>query len=420
MKVDQEGRMTIKHLAEKQLSRREIARLLGVSEGTVRYHLSRQAEGAVDGRKRQPQLAADWSEQIAYYIAGVVQDDGPLNLAALHDWLVCEHKYPGSLRSVERYFRRHFPKPARRARRRVETPPGAQAQVDWDEYAGLWVAGRRVRAYRFHMKLSHSRRGATIWSPRNDQLAWLTAHNEAFRSLQGVPATVRIDNVKTAMARGAGPWGRLTTSYRGYSRSVRFHVDPCLPRSPEHKGKVERDILDRQRVSDVSKRHWDGWDELQEHARKQDLALARRRICPATGTTVMEAWQQELPYLAPVPLLPEPFDLVGVRRVNRDCTIGFEGRRYSVPFTLVGRMVEARGCARSVQILHDGRVVAEHPRHTRELILIEPGHYQGEATADILPPLPLGRLGRKLEEIARLKPQERPLDLYAALAEVAR
>ena len=411
--------MTIKHLAGKPVSNREIARLLGVSEGSVRYHRRRQQESAVDGRSRQPQLAAAWAEDIAHFV-GSQTEDGPVNLAALHDHLVCERGYTGSLRSLQRYFRKHFPAPKKRARRRVETPPGAQAQVDWDEYDRLWVGGQAVRAYRFHMKLSHSRYGATIWSPRKDQLAWLTSHNEAFRRLQGIPATVRVDNVKTAIVRGSGPWGELTPSYRRYARAVRFHVDACLPRSPEHKGKVERSILDHQQTADVTRRHWESWGELQEHADRLERRLATRRICPATGTPVIEAWRSELEHLAAVPLLPEPFDLVAARRVQRDCTVGFEGRRYSVPFALVGRQVEVRGCARVVQVVHEGQLVAEHERRTRELIVIDPGHYEGEATADVLPPLPLGRMGSRLQEIADMPPQQRPVDLYAALVEVAR
>lgn len=321
---------------------------------------------------------------------------------------------------MQRYFRKHFPKPRKRARRRVETPPGAQAQVDWDEYRRLWVGGRQVAGYRFHMKLSHSRMTATVWSPRKDQISWLTVHNEAFRRLKGIPATVRMDNVKTAVARGAGPWGELTPSYRRYARAVRFHIDACLPRSPEHKGKVERNILDHQRSSDVRHRHWDSWEHLQEHADLMDSRLAKRRICPATGTSVIEAWRKELFHLCAVPLLPEPFDLVATRRVQSDCTVGFESRRYSVPFALLDRMVEVRGCARVVQVLHDGSVVAEHPRHTPERILIDPAHYQGEPTLEVLAPMPLGRMGRRLQEIAGMSPQQRPVDLYAALAEVAR
>ena len=38
----------------------------------------------------------------------------------------------------------------------------------------------------------------------------------------------------------------------------------------------------------------------------------------------------------------------------------------------------------------------------------------------VLPPKPLGRMARKLQEIASLPVERRPVDLYAALAEVAR
>jgi predicted transcriptional regulator len=161
--------MTIQCLAQRGQSRRQIARMLGVTEGAVRYHLRRQASGATDGRARQRSQAEDVSEAIAHYME--VLDEGPVNLADLHDWLVAEHDYPGSLRSVQRYYRKHYPRPRRRARRRVETPPGAQGQVDWAEWPRVWIGGRLVYAYQFHLRLSHSRFGARVWSPRKDQLS---------------------------------------------------------------------------------------------------------------------------------------------------------------------------------------------------------------------------------------------------------
>ena len=68
-----------------------------------------------------------------------------------------EHAASESLRSVQRYFCAHFPRPRRRARRRVETPPGAQAQADWAEYRALLIGGRTQTLYYFHPQLSHSR-----------------------------------------------------------------------------------------------------------------------------------------------------------------------------------------------------------------------------------------------------------------------
>jgi IS30 family transposase len=49
-KLNLEARMTIQTLVRQQLAQREIARLLGVTEGAVRYQIRRMTEGKVDGR----------------------------------------------------------------------------------------------------------------------------------------------------------------------------------------------------------------------------------------------------------------------------------------------------------------------------------------------------------------------------------
>ena len=80
-RLDREARVTIKILASRGTSNAAVARLLGVSEGAVRYHLGRMTAGAVDGRGSKPfkatRVAAaitDWRE---------AQEDGAINLAQL-------------------------------------------------------------------------------------------------------------------------------------------------------------------------------------------------------------------------------------------------------------------------------------------------------------------------------------------------
>lgn len=410
--------MAVKVLDQKGVSHCAIARHLGVTEGAVRYHLRRQATGATDGRALQQPRAAPWREAIDVFLE---QRDGRrVNLAELHEWLTAEHGYVGSLRSIQRYCAARFEKPKLRARRRVETPPGAQAQVDWAEFRDVIVGGERVDLYALHFELSYSRYAAVVWSPRKDQLSWHHAHNECFRRIDGVPATLRVDNEKTAVSRGAGAWGEINPAYRRYACAVRFHVDACPPRSPRFKGKVERRIRDQRRRSDPHLRPWDHLDELQAVTDEEQRASARRRICPSTGTSIEEAFLAEKPHLSTLPILPEPFDLVVTRTVAIDCTVAFEGRSYSVPFQYVGQAVEVRGCAARVQILARGVIVADHPRGTRERLVIDVRHFEGAATEDVIPPPPLGRMGRRLAEIHAMEPQKRPIDLYAELAEVAR
>jgi hypothetical protein len=102
--------------------------------------------------------------------------------------------------------------------------------------------------------------------------------------------------------------------------------------------------------------------------------------------------------------------------------VHFEGRSYPVPFLYVGRTVEVRGCSGRVQILdpQTAQVLRWYARHTQERILTDPSCYEGPGTAEVLPPKPLGRMARKLQEIASLPVERRPVDLYAAVAEVAR
>lgn len=418
-KLEREARMAIEALAERKCSNREVARLLGVSEGTVRYHRRRAVAGAVDGRSLKPKLAAGFHAAIEAYLDGR-QLKGPDNVADLHAWLVSEQGYPGSLRSVERYVKAVYPAPPVRARRRVETPPGAQAQGDWVHFPGVWVGSGPCDLLAFSLQLSYSRFDAIVWSECKDQLAWLAVHNEALPRIGGVPASIRVDNEKTAVVRGAGAWGVVNPVYRRYAEMLRFHIDLCPPREPQAKGKIERRIRDRRHGVDPYGRRWRDLAELQAFSDERIAASANRRRCPATGTDVYSAWREECALLGPLGELPAPFDVVVERRVAPDCTLQFEGRSYSVPFQFLGQRVEVRGTAGHVEIFAAGHCIARHPRHSRSRIVLDETHFEGPATSTVLPPPPLGRMGRRLAEIAALAPQQRPLDLYAALAEVAR
>jgi transposase len=418
-KLDLDSRMTIKTIFGKGVSASAVARLLGVTEGAVRYQARRMQSGAIDGRSLQPMKAEAVAGAISYWREA--QGEAPLNLAALHEWLIREHDYPGSLRSVQRYWNRHYPAARLRARRRVELPPGAQSQVDWAAFPGIVLGGERTDLVSLHMELSHSRYEAVVWSPRKDLLCWLSCHTEAFRRLGGVTATVRVDNEKTAVVQGAGAWGTIHPAYRRYAMIMRFHVDACVPRAPEAKGKVERQVRTQRGCADPSRQCWRDLAELQAWSDEQIERLARRRRCPATGQSVWESWQAERELLTPLPEpVPEPFDLVLTRPVGIDAIIAFEGRQYSVPFAYVGSRVEVRGCATTVQILAGNAIVAVHPRHSRERLLINPAHYDGPGTVRIAPPTPLGRLGQRLQELAQMPVAHRAIDLYAQLAEVAR
>jgi hypothetical protein len=405
--------MVLKHKGQSNV---QIAQALGVSEGAARYHARRA--GLPDGRRNKPRKADAFAGVIDHWLAvnqaqagagqPYVIDLGyprPANVHALRDWLRQEHGYQGSYQSVLRLVRARYGTPRLRPYRRVETPPGAQAQVDWGEFPGLDIGEGPQTLYALVMALPHSRKEALVWCRGMGQLHWHQAHNEASRRLGGVPAVPRIDNLKTGVARGAGPWGQVNDAY--------------LPRRPEHEGKVGNKVrLARRRLRLAGP--FATLADPQSQADERLLAPDAQRLCPATGRTVEDSWRDEQPRLQPLPLLPEPFDLALTRRVQRDCAVSFEGKSYSAPSRLCGLLVEVRGCASVVQVWHGGRVAAEHPRHTQRRLLIDPPRYDGPGDERVAEPTPLGRMARKLQETMEAPVELRPLDLYAALAEVAR
>jgi len=412
--------VTIQVLSKKQVPTRAIARQLGVTEGAVRYRLRRARDGAIDGRKQKPFAAVAVEAAIDAWVAEHGRDDRPINVRDLFDHLVRSAGYTRSYKSVLRYARSRFGYPKIRTYRRVETPPGAQSQTDWGEFPRIDLGDGPQIVHAFVMALSFSREPAVVWSLREDQVSWLACHNRAFERLGGIPAVNRIDNLRTAIAHGAGAWGRIHPTYRAYARSVGFHIDACAPNTPEQKGKAESKVHLVRRLIEPLGSRFDGLEDLQAQTDDRITRWSERAICPATGKSVRESWDEERERLRPLPLLPEPFDVAVLRPVHKDCTLHFEQRQYTVPFEHVGRHLEVRGCAGKVQIFAGHALVREYPRHSEQRILIDPTCYEGRSTERVIAPPPLGRMGRKLAELYSMPVEKRPLDLYAALAEVAR
>lgn len=419
-RLTKEEVVTLKILIEKGEPNSSISRILGVTEGAIRYHRRKAANPSPRNGNTKNSKAKEFKEVIAAWMAEPGKKDKPSNIHELHEHLVLNYGYRYSYKSVLRYVRKHFRPPRIRTYRRVELAPGAQCQTDWGEFPGVCINGERKTLYAFILTLSHSRMPAAVWSESMDQLHWHHCHNEAFRRLGGIPAVNRIDNLKTGVATGAGATAIPNRAYKAYARAVGFHIDPCPPRSGNAKGKVEAKVKLLRGLVPVTKRNWTSLEELQAETDRAIQRYADRTICPATGKTIQRSWQDELPFLRPLSQLPDPFDKLVTRVVQADCCVAFEGRRYTVPFEFVKERVEIRGCAGRVQILAHGKVVQEYPRHTAERILIDESCYDGPATDRVLPPPPLGRLTTRIQEVVNANVEARSIDIYAAVAGVAK
>jgi len=78
-------------LGNKGKKKTRITSALGVSEGTIRYHLKRQSGGAIDGRGNKSHRAECLSEVIAAWFEDRKDEDRPVNVLELHEYLVAEY-----------------------------------------------------------------------------------------------------------------------------------------------------------------------------------------------------------------------------------------------------------------------------------------------------------------------------------------
>lgn len=418
--------MTIEVLCRRGASIKAITETTGMSRNTVRKYL--RAEGAQIPRKpykrRKTKLdeheawLREWAPKVKY------------NAWRLHLDLVRDHRYKGCYDTVKAFVRRLRPAGDRKAFKRVETPPGLQAQADFGE---VWVpvGGKIVKRYFFLLTLSFSRRMVGVWMRSQDLLHTLWAHRVAFEKVGGLVEIVRYDNMTTAVKAGAGPTAVLNDTFARYIRAWGIAAEFCHAESPHEKGKVESGV-GYVKGSFVPGRTFASDEDLQAQFDEWVRTIADVRTHGTTGRKPIDMFEEEKPKLKPLPVvLPEPLE-PSEAQVHKDCLFSFERNRYSVPHVFANRPVRIEATLTHVRAYADGRLIATHARAARggRAMVIAQEHYEGifkarglalaksadaapAAREEDLPPLVLGR-DHVLQPV-----EKRSLSEYEKLAEVA-
>ncbi len=83
----------------------------------------------------------------------------------------------------------------------MESPPGTETQVDFG--CGGWIVGpggRKRRPHALRVVLSYSRRAYSEGVWRQDTESFIRCLENAFHHFGGVPRTLVIDNLRTAVS----------------------------------------------------------------------------------------------------------------------------------------------------------------------------------------------------------------------------
>ena len=346
-------RHAILELLKHGWSHRRIARELGIDRRTVKRYARLEA-AAQDAPKPTAVAKRPGPESSCESLAEIIRKKLDEGLSGPRIWrdLKDHHGFKGSYESVKRYIRRlgaTTPLPFRR----IEVPPGKEAQVDFGRGGLLKTSGKGYRRPPvLRVKLSFSRRGYSEASWREGTVEFLTILENAFWHFGGVPAEIVIDNLRAAVARADWYEPDLHPIILEFARHYGCVFLPTKPRTPRHKGKVERDIRYVQDNA-VKALRFEALAEQNLHLMQWEAEVADVRIHGTTRRRPLDLFEEaEKQALLPLPPTRFGFFREGKRKVHRDGYIDVERAYYSVPPEYVGREVWARWDGRLVRILN--------------------------------------------------------------------
>ena len=251
---------------------------------------------------------------------------------------------------------------------RIETEPGEVAQVDFG-YVGYLLdptTGQKRKAWCFALVLGWSRYLHAEFVFDQKIATWLICHQHAFEFFQAVPRRIVLDNLKAAVIRAYTQEDEpaVQQSYRECAEHYGFLIDPCLPRRPEHKGKIESGVGYIKRGFLPLLEGEPTLPEANRALRQWLLDTAAQRV---HGTTQAVPWerfiQTERAALLPLPGAAYDPAVWKAAKLHRDGHVTFERAYYSAPHRLVGQTLWLRAGLRDVRLFTERfELVASHPR----------------------------------------------------------
>ena len=172
------------------------------------------------------------------------------------------------------------------------------------------------------------------------------------------------DNTKDAVRRPCRYEPDLNASYADWATHYGVAVIPARVRHPRDKAKAESGVLVVERWILAALRHrtFFSLGELNEAIAELLERLNTRTFRKLPGNRRQRFQDLDRPALKPLPVQRYTFAQWKKAGVNIDYHIEFDRHYYSVPYVLVGQKVELRTTVTTLEIFHQGRRGASHPR----------------------------------------------------------
>lgn len=381
-----------------------IADSLGVDPKTVRKYVRLAEEAGISpgvgySREEWSGLVRDWCPElvdprersstyalIAPYRERIEEMLKASTVTTVHQRLHDEDGLRVGITSFRRYCWAEFPDQRNRQLAtppRPEVDPGEEAQVDYGYLGRLFdpVSERFRKVWAFVMVLAFSRHMFVRPVLKMDQAAWTEAHVAAFAYFGAVPRRLVIDNLKTGVLRPDIYDPKLNRSYAELAAHYRCLVDPARASKPKDKPRVERQ-MPYVRDSFYSGRDFSCEAEMVAAARLWTSEVAGVRSHRSLdGARPIEVFNEvELPAMLPLPLMTFELARWSRPKVGPDCFVKVGRALYTVHWSHIGKVLDARESTRTVEVFEADKVVKTWPRIDRGR-QIDYGDYPPEKVA---------------------------------------
>ena len=209
---------------------------------------------------------------------------------------------------------------------------------------------------------------------------WIGSHVRCFAFLGGVPRLVIPDNLKSGVTSACRYEPDINPTYLKLANHYGVAVVPARVRKPRDKAIVENAVLqvERRILARLRDHTFHTLSDL--NAAISALLLAHNnQVTKSLGSSRRSLFESiDLPALRPLPEQPFAEGDWSKARVNIDYHVVVDDHRYSVPFELVGAIVEIHLSAGVVEIFARNHRVASHKRSSER--------YRFTTVAEHMPP----------------------------------
>jgi transposase len=193
---------------------------------------------------------------------------------------------------------------------------------------------------------------------------WIGAHVRALAFLGGVPEILVPDNLKSGVTSPNLYEPDLNPTYQEFARHYGVAVVPARVRKPQDKAKVEVgvQVVERWILARLRDQTFFSLAELNQ-AIARLLSEINQREMKHLGQSRWELFEElDRPALSPLPVQSYEFAIWKKVRVQIDYHVPFDHHNYSVPHQLCGQEVDLRATEKTIEIYHQRKRVASHPR----------------------------------------------------------